>query len=296
MMVLGGDFWFSNTDDAIKLFDKLELLISNAYKIPDFTIRFSTASDYFDRVKSLEVPLATFENDFLPYQSYRFQRSSTAYWTGFYSTRPKLKKLIYETHRLVRSAEIASSLILGENFQAYNTSLALHHDAITGTCRLRVCEDYMDRLNFDSNQANLIIQKSIQSVFTQQESKFDLILPYKILIIYNSLNWDKTDLLHIDTEYRYLEIRDWLGKTIQAQIVKNELGDHNYTIYFKLKVPGLAFISLFVTEHSYPCESCAKDSELNTETKVLKDDYNQVEINQQGMIVKINQNELIQEF
>mmetsp|Transcript_12715 Transcript_12715/g.12844 ORF Transcript_12715/g.12844 Transcript_12715/m.12844 type:complete len:146 (+) Transcript_12715:741-1178(+) len=144
MMIYGGDFFFNYFPEAKLIFERLEQVMdwmkfSGLY--PDFDIKFATATEYFDEVRKSNAKFPVYKSDFFPYQSYRFG-NRPAFWTGFYTTRPALKQLINKTHRLVRAAEIAKALIQGEAYIAYNTSLSLHHDAITGTSKPWVAKDY----------------------------------------------------------------------------------------------------------------------------------------------------------
>ena len=154
----------------------------------ELNIAFATASDYFQAVESENVTFSVYEGDFLPYIS-KTIRSRSISWTGFYSSRPSLKSLIYEAHSLVRTAEITTALIFKKQFAANNVSLALHHDAITGTCRSQVEADYKKRLVYDMQASEDKIREAYSSIITCSLKPLMIPSPYKAFVIYNPINW-----------------------------------------------------------------------------------------------------------
>lgn len=122
-------------------------------------VRFGTLSEYFMELETSQTrPFPTFTGDFFPYSD-----RSDQYWTGFYTTRPHLKYLARRIQSLLRSVEILyaaavakankmseqlySLLKLLPDLNVGRQELALfqHHDAITGTSRKTVTENYRER-------------------------------------------------------------------------------------------------------------------------------------------------------
>ncbi|CAG9321689.1 MAN2A2_4 [Blepharisma stoltei] len=300
MMVYGGDFFYDNITEARILFERIEQLVdwqrdSGLYK--QLKIKFATPSEYFEDIKKSNKKYPVYTGDFFPYQSYRL--NIPAYWTGYYSTRPSLKQLINKAHRLARAAEIAKALIHGEEFAAYNASLALHHDAITGASKPWVAEDYEIRLESDCEKAYQAICETISSVFAKTKSSFSLALPYKVLILYNSINWDKTDLITIDSGVQHLEIKNWRGESIESQYISNH-DKTAYVIYLKLTLPALSFVTLFITEHATSCKLCSTPFILKENGSIISDQYYSIEFDSHGYAKSIKNShkkyELIQEF
>lgn len=108
---------------------------------------YSTPSCYGRAVqKSLaarELPRKS--DDFFPYSS-----DPHAYWTGYFTSRPTFKGLVRQSSNLLQTCKQlqASCGITDELFQ-FQRSLAIaqHHDAVTGTAKQHVSNDYTLRLN-----------------------------------------------------------------------------------------------------------------------------------------------------
>lgn len=289
MILYGDDFYYMNELESEKLYHRIEALrdFANRSKTyPDLKIRIATASEYFEAVKQTKPKLSVYKGDFFQYQNHRAGKEP-AFWTGYYSTRPHLKQMIYDTHKLARAAEIAQAFSLGQSFNAYEASLALHHDAITGTCRPQVSEDYKLRLAKDQEKAVKAINDAIVGKFKEQDPQFALAIPYKVLIVYNPINWEKTHLLSLQVDRKvHIEIIEWNGHTVLSQSVTNQMDDEK-TVYFKLTLPPLAFVTLFIHEYSYKCENCSLSSKVSEE-RSIQDIHYKIDFSEFGMIEKIS--------
>ena len=121
---------------------------------------YSTPEKYFNSVKNElnknNEKLETFKNiDFYPLKT-------DCFWTGYFTSRPYLKGYIrkasniyysiskyFSMNRLSNEKLINNnekSTITNLNFFREMVSLTQHHDAITGTCRQYVAEDYINNL------------------------------------------------------------------------------------------------------------------------------------------------------
>ena len=110
----------------------------------DVNMYYGTPKEYFAKVLVGKPALPQYFGDFLPYGSYKKQIGKI-FWTGLYSTRPQLKKELTFSLRLNRAANILSGIALKENYNSKNATYGLHHDAITGTCKAHVMQDYLSR-------------------------------------------------------------------------------------------------------------------------------------------------------
>ncbi|XP_063544999.1 lysosomal alpha-mannosidase-like isoform X1 [Cydia strobilella] len=146
LVTMGGDFTFM---DASLWFDNLDKLIKHAnlkaakenLKVKLF---YSTPTCYLKAVKDANPTLPIKQDDFFPYAS-----DSTAYWTGYYTSRPTTKRMERETNNFLQTFKMLQSLtnlpesnmfILNELKSAMG--MMQHHDAITGTEKQHVTHDY----------------------------------------------------------------------------------------------------------------------------------------------------------
>ncbi|EGC28973.1 hypothetical protein DICPUDRAFT_99980 [Dictyostelium purpureum] len=139
-------------------------------------IRYGTVSDYFKQLKSEilneKLQLTEIDKDFFPYAT-----DYDEYWTGYFTTRPTMKKQIREFSKLLRFTESIYSLLMLDNKYNQNDqisnditgardllSLAQHHDIVTGTSRSYVLYDYYLKLK-NSRLLNFKIISNLYNLF-----------------------------------------------------------------------------------------------------------------------------------
>merc|ERR1719187_2008698 len=106
-------------------------------------LMYSTPSCYLKAVHQSNVSLSVKSDDFFPYAS-----DPHAYWTGYFTSRPALKGMIRKANGLLQACKQAESrnahtdedprLMVAKRSVAVNQ----HHDAVTGTAKQHVTDDY----------------------------------------------------------------------------------------------------------------------------------------------------------
>lgn len=176
LIPFGGDFQYSAAGQNFKSLDKLIKYIRD--NAPDINIFYSTPSCYqyavHERVTEKGIKLPEKYDDFMPYDS-----SATVWWSGYFTSRPSVKLVERETAGLLQVARLASVAGLvdqapeaanstGKKFKATRTRVSKledvarherecllplweilgdlqHHDAVTGTEKQHVANDYVRR-------------------------------------------------------------------------------------------------------------------------------------------------------
>lgn len=120
------------------------------------TFHYSTPSQFIDAVNKEKVVWPVFEDDFYPYYEKRYE-----FWTGYYTTRPGMKKqaksytqLFHAESRLFARRVInqdSSNSEIDTAMSAYwksmdELSVMQHHDAITGTSLAYVATAFSDNI------------------------------------------------------------------------------------------------------------------------------------------------------
>ncbi|KAL1520124.1 hypothetical protein AB1Y20_023596 [Prymnesium parvum] len=161
MLLVGDDFrWRA----AGRVYEAWEQLIREVHTLnASIQVLFSTPSAYFSALRRTAVRLPHFTGDLLPYAD-----GEHTYWTGFFGTRPSLKRLVrraaaavhlmewmHATARAVVGARHGGGVwaafggawfeLLVESRRA--VAIGQHHDAITGTSMPRVIDDFSRRLS-----------------------------------------------------------------------------------------------------------------------------------------------------
>jgi hypothetical protein len=138
----------------------------------------STPQTYVNALKFENVEWPTRGDDLIPYAS-----DPARYWTGFYSSRPGLKKSIRDastqfgghSHLFARSVlklnqtEERINDIMDANFQLLDAlGVGQHHDAVTGTVKEYVANDFNYRLQKGLDVSRKVYDKEIIDVLASQ--------------------------------------------------------------------------------------------------------------------------------
>ena len=213
LMMFGDDFRFQQAEKQFVNIEKLMRYINEKEK--GITIRFSTPSEYFDAVHAAAAVTATrfpsYEGDFYPYSD-----DGKSYWTGYYTTRPNLKRSMREMAGLTTSAAFLFSIarqraaVVGDfarpqrvrNGIVYAdgsaegarlfwggkgyamlsrarriSALMTHHDAITGTSRGKVVADYKKSIQKATEDVHGVIVESLAQLMTKRKEDFKASAP-----------------------------------------------------------------------------------------------------------------------
>ena len=260
LVPLGDDFRYNNAAE----FDQQ---YSNYMQIMEFintrsdkyhaSVVFGNLTDYFTAVRDRMSQFSTLTGDFHVYSDV-FSEGRPAYWSGYYSTRPYLKKLSRVLAAKLRSTEIIFSLtrkldtkgLLSssgyDQLESARRDLGLfqHHDAITGTSKHFVMVDYQNRLVRGLMLTESLLEMCVQMVLdketssdtvgvvqhvTQRHSTGDTsakILDIKggksvLVTVYNSLAQEKEEVVSVLVNSDQVCVTDSTGTMLETQISPN---------------------------------------------------------------------------
>ncbi|KAL7675293.1 hypothetical protein ACOME3_001556 [Neoechinorhynchus agilis] len=136
MIPMGSDFHYQNAWHSFKSLDKLIKAFNNKQVNSSIKAFYSTPACFMESVyrslKDLNISVVRRWNDFVPHS-----HSQGLYWTGYYTSRPGLKKLIRTAYDYLRAYKmIKSRFTLNDNkdwdYFSLEESHAVvqHHDAI----------------------------------------------------------------------------------------------------------------------------------------------------------------------
>lgn len=214
-----------------------------------FNIKFATPSEYLSSIKSSKSAFSLFEGDLLPLISEGSGRTTPDYkksWTGFYSTKPFLKKLIYDVQKLARIAEFFSTKVLNQEFFAKDLSATMHHDAITGTCKFHVYLDYIRILKSEKIRINKVLGEAFTQ-YLRPSFTGALVKQYKIVYLVNPVNWPVKKTVNFIVNWKNSELSDSSGKKIRTQTVPYK---KEFKLFFVEELKGFEVKVLFIEESS----------------------------------------------
>lgn len=180
------------------------------------------------------------------------------YWTGYFASHPAFKKALRTSESLLRSAQIVSStsresapssLALAEEYAA----VATHHDAITGTARRRVMDDYSSRLARADQISGAILAAFIKDSCVADDAR--LVAPHEVLdvsssvdvALFNPLAWPADRVVGVLVSSPNVSVADSSGGVLPLQVFEEGGG---FVVAFVAKVPPLGLSTFKITPSS----------------------------------------------
>lgn len=169
VVTMGMDFHYR---DANKWYTNLDLLVDEIQSNPakyKINLVYSTPSCYLKNIhKQSHVSWPVKLDDFFPYAD-----AHNSYWTGYFTSRPGLKYQIVMGNNFLQAAKQLSVLANPmTNQDAVNELAPLqetlgilqHHDAVTGTCKQFVNDDYSRMLAYAMKKAHHSLVTSVAKI------------------------------------------------------------------------------------------------------------------------------------
>ncbi|XP_023550350.1 probable alpha-mannosidase At5g13980 isoform X1 [Cucurbita pepo subsp. pepo] len=242
MWTMGTDFkyqyahtWFRQLDKLIHYVNK-DGRVNALYSTPSVytSAKFATNSSW---------PVKT--DDFFPYAD-----RENAYWTGYFTSRPSFKYFV----RMMSGYYLAArqlEFFIGRSSTGSNTdyladalAISQHHDAVTGTEKQHVANDYAKRLWIGYKEAEKLVASALACLvestpysecgnpttkFQQcpllnvsycPASELDLSQGKDlVVVIYNSLGWTRNDIIRIPVISEDVAAKDSEGRVIESQLL-----------------------------------------------------------------------------
>ena len=200
MLTMGDDFFYTNADKFFVNLDKLIKYI-NQLKGDKYHAVYSTPTCYMHNSKIAKESEGknwpSYEKDFFPYCDGNFRpwveptgADVHGYWSGYYASRNQLKSSIRTNSTLLHACNQWETLGLipaGQSKWLRRTiGLTQHHDAVTGTEKQKVVDDYNHRLERSAGDC----LDSLSEHHSDRENADSV-------VIYNSLGWARTEVVDL---------------------------------------------------------------------------------------------------
>jgi lysosomal alpha-mannosidase len=175
LIPMGHDFTYQKAEDNFNSMDKL----IEGFKDSDYNVIYSTPSCYIEAVTAAKPTLTKKEDDFFPYAS-----NANEFWTGYFTSRPTAKRFERVANNILQSVKQLTtfSRIQGGDYDKNIVDLRMamgvmqHHDAITGTEKQDVANDYTSMLYKGIAKTQDSISKIISDLLKKKDSAVDLAL------------------------------------------------------------------------------------------------------------------------
>lgn len=242
MWTMGTDFKYQYAHTWFRQMDKLIHYVNKDGRV---NALYSTPSIYTDakHAMSKSWPLKT--DDYFPYAD-----RANAYWTGYFTSRAALKRYVramsgyYLAARQLEFFKGRSDSWPNTNSLADAMAIAQHHDAVTGTEKQHVANDYAKRLSIGYTEAEKVVASSLACLADSKSSigcgdsttnfqqcpllnitycpasEIDLSHGKNlIVVVYNSLGWKREDVIRFPVINEDVIVHDSEGRKVESQLV-----------------------------------------------------------------------------
>eukprot|EP00096_Caligus_rogercresseyi_P006017 TRINITY_DN22147_c0_g1_i1.p1 TRINITY_DN22147_c0_g1~~TRINITY_DN22147_c0_g1_i1.p1 ORF type:complete len:951 (-),score=151.90 TRINITY_DN22147_c0_g1_i1:18-2828(-) len=157
-LTMGGDFQYTDAHMWFKNMDKL----MKYFKHDNISLLYSTPSCYAESIqKAMKTKFPVKTDDFFPYSN-----DPHSYWTGYFTSRPGLKGMIRRSNNILQACKQMDVLgnLRSEGVGVMKRALgvAQHHDAVTGTGKQHVTDDYISRLSVGTDKCFDVMSSAYQ--------------------------------------------------------------------------------------------------------------------------------------
>ena len=269
MLTMGSDFQYTN---ALRWYKNLDKLIEygNANDTLKLNLLYSTPSQYLQAKYDLNTTWTLKTDDFLPLSS-----DPWSYWSGFYTSRPALK---YYSRWGSNFLQVCKQLevIVGPfdhmSSQELRRSVGVlqHHDAITGTEKQAVADDYAFRISNGSKECEDIVGHALASLMSKSPSPPPINFCFLrnvsvcahtensssfVVIVYNPLGRHNTWTIWLPISANMATVLGSDMKEVSSDIlpvdnrtaaIRGNRGSAQYNLMFQATAPPLGFSTYFV--------------------------------------------------
>ncbi|XP_060195923.1 alpha-mannosidase-like isoform X1 [Lycium barbarum] len=242
MWTMGDDFKYQYAESWFKEMDKLIHYVNKDGRV---NALYSTPSIYVDAKHETNESWPLKTDDYFPYAD-----SENAYWTGFFTSRPALKRYV----RMLSGYYLAArqlEFLTGRKSNGFNTfslgdalGITQHHDAVTGTAKQHTTDDYAKRLAIGASESEAVVNSALSCLVNSTSgpcsttsSSFNqcqlLNISYcppteeditegknLVVVAYNPLGWNRTDIIKIPVNSANLIVKDSMGNLVEAQFIE----------------------------------------------------------------------------
>ncbi|CAF1321855.1 unnamed protein product [Rotaria sp. Silwood1] len=315
MMTMGSDFHYENANEWFKNLEKLIKYVNAQQKNgSDVNLFYSTPTCYLYALNKANRTWTTKTDDFFP-----ISFNQHGLWTGYFTSRPALKR--YERYsnnilQVTRQLNAFSNITLRQAIFPLNEAMGVvqHHDAVTGTEKQHVANDYAQRLSEGLNSTFYVINEAYKTLLSKENQSFSV--PTQFLCHFSNISqclpiegqdsftvtiWNPNiqpieNMVRVPVTKNYT-IRYPTGEMIPAELIpistpmKNIPGrtsSAQYELLFRALIPALGFNTYyFQTTTDITIEKKSTIRITNNEACILQNQYLRIKFDDQGNLNNI---------
>ncbi|CAK7293605.1 Lysosomal alpha-mannosidase [Vulpes lagopus] len=260
IMTMGSDFQYENANMWFKNLDRLIQLVNAQQQANGSRVNvlYSTPACYLWELNKANLTWSVKQDDFFPYAD-----GPHKFWTGYFSSRPALKRYERLSYNFLQVCNQLEALAgPAANVGPYgsgdsaplNEAMAVlqHHDAVSGTSRQHVANDYARQLAAGWGPCEVLLSNSLARLSGSKED-FTYCRDLNISVcpltqtaksfqvtIYNPLGRNVDWMVRLPVSKRVFDVRDPNGKIVPSDVVILPSSD-GLELLFSASVPALGF-------------------------------------------------------
>lgn len=275
ILTMGSDFMYENANLWYKNLDKLIKYVNDDGRVHAF---YSTPTMYLDALYKANQTWEVKKDDFFPYAD-----CPHCYWTGYFTSRPALKRYVRYNNNLLQVCKQLEVMNGPAKKNGPSSDLlrramgvAQHHDAVSGTSKQHVADDYAKRLAIGAAECQVLVGNVLNKLgvknpeikpptltfcdylnisvcpLTEKTNSFTV-------TVYNPLARGTDAVVRLPVALASMNVFSPQGKLVESQTlpVSNETrqlrqaqnlkqSDSSFELVFFAKVPALGFSTYFV--------------------------------------------------
>ncbi|XP_053673280.1 lysosomal alpha-mannosidase-like [Anopheles nili] len=316
IVTMGDDFNYMNAVMNYKNMDKL-IKYTNARQAEGSKINvlYSTPSCYLKAVHDANIEWPTKSDDYFPYET-----DYHSFWTGYYTSRPTQKRYEREGNHFLQVCKQLSAIAPTKEafYESHLTVLRnvmgvmQHHDAITGTEKQHVADDYA-RMLYDAFEACSAVTRSALNQLAGERDSLKLEWAYckqanvsscpmtensanNVVLLYNPLGHSSSDYVRLPVKEGDYLVRNDRGQTVPSTLIPvpssvidlpfRESSATHELVFHAEQVAPVGYRSYYVSQEKSDASSYA--AEIRQEDNVsIGNDYLTVHFDENGFLSSI---------
>ncbi|KAM9494751.1 LOW QUALITY PROTEIN: lysosomal alpha-mannosidase [Clarias gariepinus] len=275
IMTMGSDFQYENAVPWYKNMDKLIHHV-NAKQATGSKVNvlYSTPSCYLQELNLANATWPLKTDDFFPYAD-----DAHDFWTGYFTSRPALKRYERLSNSFLQTCNQLEVLggprsthgPFGEgNSDTLKRAMAVaqHHDAVSGTEKQHVANDYAKRLAIGSAHCQVLVSNSLAFLSGSERPRVFCenlnisVCPLTegsrqfVLNVYNPLARPVSWSVHLPVNGTVYNVSDWDGTPVDNQVIpvskatrdlRRDRGYAQFELVFRVQAPPVGFNTYTIT-------------------------------------------------
>ncbi|XP_067877358.1 lysosomal alpha-mannosidase [Heterodontus francisci] len=278
IMTMGSDFQYQNANMWYKNLDKLIKYVNAAQSTGSrVNVLYSTPSCYLYELNKANLTWSVKSDDFFPYADGPHQ-----FWTGYFTSRPALKRYERLSNNFLQVCNQLEVLAASDSrsgpYGVGDSSVlkkamgvAQHHDAVSGTEKQHVADDYAKKLAKGWDRCEVLVSNALSSLSGMKQNfifcnKLNISVCPQVeelkkftVNLYNPLARAVSMYVRVPVNGTSYDVSDPKGSLVPNQVVavsdftkalRKDRGHSVNELVFKAWVPALGFSTYKVSRAS----------------------------------------------